>query len=142
MPDDILESLMNKPEKKPKAGKERLDILLVKKGLVQSRERAKTTIMAGLVLVDGKKIDKAGTVVKETAEIRLLGNNLPYVSRGGLKLEKAIKEFGVSLQGKTAADIGASTGGFTDCMLQNGAVKVFAIDVGYGQLPLVLMMMV
>lgn len=134
MPDDILESLMNKPEKKPKAGKERLDILLAKKGLVQSRERAKTTIMAGLVLVDGKKIDKAGTVVKETAEIRLLGNNLPYVSRGGLKLEKAIKEFGVSLQGKTAADIGASTGGFTDCMLQNGAVKVFAIDVGYGQL--------
>ena len=114
--------------------KERLDVLLVKKNLVQSRERAKTTIMAGLVLVDGQKIDKAGTMVKPEAEIRLLGNDLPYVSRGGLKLEKAIHEFGVSLQGKTAADIGASTGGFTDCMLQNGAVKVFAIDVGYGQL--------
>ena len=110
--------------------KERLDVLLVKRNLVQSRERAKTTIMAGLVLVDGQKIDKAGTMVKPEAEIRLLGNDLPYVSRGGLKLEKAIKEFGVSLQGKVAADIGASTGGFTDCMLQNGAIKVFAIDVG------------
>ena len=114
--------------------KERLDALLVKRNLVQSRERAKTTIMAGLVLVDGQKVDKAGTLVKPEAEIRVLGNTLPYVSRGGLKLEKAIKEFGVSLQGKVAADIGASTGGFTDCMLQNGAVKVFAIDVGYGQL--------
>ena len=114
--------------------KERLDALLVKRNLVQSRERAKTTIMAGLVLVDGQKVDKAGTMVKPEAEIRVLGNNLPYVSRGGLKLEKAIREFGVSLRGKVAADIGASTGGFTDCMLQNGAVKVFAIDVGYGQL--------
>lgn len=114
--------------------KERLDALLVRRNLVQSRERAKTTIMAGLVLVDGQKIDKAGTMVKPEAEIRVLGDTLPYVSRGGLKLEKAIKEFGVSLQGKVAADIGASTGGFTDCMLQNGAVKVFAIDVGYGQL--------
>ena len=114
--------------------KERLDALLVKRNLVQSRERAKTTIMAGLVLVDGQKGDKAGTMVKPEAEIRVLGNTLPYVSRGGLKLEKAIREFGVSLQGKVTADIGASTGGFTDCMLQNGAVKVFAIDVGYGQL--------
>ena len=114
--------------------KERLDALLVKRNLVQSRERAKTTIMAGLVLVDGQKVDKAGTMVKPEAEIRVLGNTLPYVSRGGLKLEKAIREFGVSLQGKVAADIGASTGGFTACMLQNGAVKVFAIDVGYGQL--------
>ena len=114
--------------------KERLDALLVKRNLVQSRERAKTTIMAGLVLVDGQKVDKAGTMVKPEAEIRVRGNNLPYVSRGGLKLEKAIREFGVSLRGKVAADIGASTGGFTDCMLQNGAVKVFAIDVGYGQL--------
>ncbi len=114
--------------------KERLDALLVRRNFVQSRERAKTTIMAGLVLVDGQKIDKAGTMVKPEAEIRVLGDTLPYVSRGGLKLEKAIKEFGVSLQGKVAADIGASTGGFTDCMLQNGAVKVFAIDVGYGQL--------
>ena len=114
--------------------KERLDALLVKRNLVQSRERAKTTIMAGLVLGDGQKVDKAGTMVKPEAEIRVLGNTLPYVSRGGLKLEKAIREFGVSLRGKVAADIGASTGGFTDCMLQNGAVKVFAIDVGYGQL--------
>ena len=114
--------------------KERLDALLVKRNLVQSRERAKTTIMAGLVLADGQKVDKAGTMVKPEAEIRVLGNTLPYVSRGGLKLEKAIREFGVSLRGKVAADIGASTGGFTDCMLQNGAVKVFAIDVGYGQL--------
>jgi 23S rRNA (cytidine1920-2'-O)/16S rRNA (cytidine1409-2'-O)-methyltransferase len=117
-----------------KVKKERLDVLLVKKNLVQSRERAKTTIMAGMVIVDGNKIDKAGTMVKENADIRVLGNQIPYVRRGGLKLEKAIKEFGVELKGKVTADIGASTGGFTDCMLQNGAVKVFAIDVGYGQL--------
>ena len=117
-----------------KVKKERIDVLLVKKNLVQSRERAKTTIMAGMVIVDGNKIDKAGTMVKENADIRVLGNQIPYVSRGGLKLEKAIKEFGVELKGKVTADIGASTGGFTDCMLQNGAVKVFAIDVGYGQL--------
>ena len=90
--------------------------------------------MAGEVLVDGQKIEKAGTMVKPDAALRLLGNELPYVSRGGLKLEKAMKTFGVALTGKTAADIGASTGGFTDCMLQNGARKVFAIDVGYGQL--------
>lgn len=114
--------------------KERLDILLVERGLAGSRERAKRMIMAGEVLVDGQKIDKAGTTVKEEAEIRLLGHDIPYVSRGGLKLEKAMKEFGVRLQDKVAADIGASTGGFTDCMLQNGAKKVFAIDVGYGQL--------
>ena len=112
----------------------RLDQLLVERGLEQSRERAKRRIMAGEVLVDGQKIDKAGTMVKAEAEIRLLGNDLPYVSRGGLKLAKAIEEFGVTLDGKTAADIGASTGGFTDCMLQNGAKKVYAIDVGYGQL--------
>jgi len=117
-----------------KVKKERLDVLLVKKNLIQSRERAKTTIMAGMVIVDGNKIDKAGTMVKENADIRVLGNQIPYVSRGGLKLEKAIKDFGVELKGKVTADIGASTGGFTDCMLQNGAVKVFAIDVGYGQL--------
>lgn len=112
----------------------RLDQLLVERGLEQSRERAKRRIMAGEVLVDGQKIDKAGTMVKAEAEIRLLGNELPYVSRGGLKLAKAIEAFGVTLQDKTAADIGASTGGFTDCMLQNGAKKVYAIDVGYGQL--------
>lgn len=114
--------------------KERLDVLLVRRNLVQSRERAKTTIMAGQVLVDGQKADKPGTMVKEEAEIRLLGSDLPYVSRGGLKLAKAMEVFGLSLEGLVTADIGASTGGFTDCMLQNGAVKVFAIDVGYGQL--------
>ena len=117
-----------------KVKKERLDVLLVERNLVQSRARAKTTIMAGLVLVDGNKIDKACTMVKANADIRVLGNKIPYVSRGGLKLEKAINEFMVELDGKVTADIGASTGGFTDCMLQNGAVKVFAIDVGYGQL--------
>ena len=114
--------------------KERLDVLLVKRGLVESREKAKTTLMAGLVLVDGQKIDKAGTMVKEDAELRILGNALPYVSRGGLKLEKALAVFGISLAGRVMADIGASTGGFTDCALQNGASKVYAIDVGYGQL--------
>lgn len=114
--------------------KERLDILLVERGLAGSRERAKRMIMAGEVLVDGQKVDKAGTTVKPEAEIRLLGHDIPYVSRGGLKLEKAMQEFDVTLDGKVAADIGASTGGFTDCMLQNGVRKVFAIDVGYGQL--------
>lgn len=114
--------------------KQRLDILLVERGLAGSRERAKRMIMAGEVLVDNQKIDKAGATVKPEAEIRLLGNDIPYVSRGGLKLEKAMKEFGVKIAGCRCADIGASTGGFTDCMLQNGAVQVFAIDVGYGQL--------
>lgn len=114
--------------------KERLDVLLVERKLVTSRERAKTTIMAGLVLVDGQKIDKVGTLVKPEAAIRILGDSIPYVSRGGLKLEKAIREFGLELRDKVVADIGASTGGFTDCSLQNGARKVFAIDVGYGQL--------
>ena len=114
--------------------KVRLDALLVERGLAGSRERAKRMIMAGEGLVDEQKIEKAGTMVKAEAKIRLLGQDLPYVSRGGLKLEKAIQVFGVQLQGKTAADIGASTGGFTDCMLQNGAAKVYAIDVGYGQL--------
>ena len=114
--------------------KERLDVLLVERGLAGSRERAKRIIMAGEVLVDNQKIDKAGATVKAEAEIRLLGHDIPYVSRGGLKLEKAMKEFGVQIEGRRCADIGASTGGFTDCMLQNGAVQVFAIDVGYGQL--------
>lgn len=122
---------MSKEKEMPK---ERLDILLVEKGLAGSRERAKRMIMAGEVLVDGQKVDKAGTTVKREAEIRLLGNDIPYVSRGGLKLAKAMETFGISMSGKVAADIGASTGGFTDCMLQNGAVKVYAIDVGYGQL--------
>ena len=114
--------------------KERLDVLLVERNLAESRERAKITIMEGLVLVNGQKVDKAGTLVKTDSEIHLLGNTLPYVSRGGLKLEKALKTFPITLTGKVMADIGASTGGFTDCSLQNGAVKVYAVDVGYGQL--------
>lgn len=117
-----------------KIHKERLDVLLVKRGLAETREKAKTTLMAGLVLVNGQKIDKAGTMVKEDAELRVLGDALPYVSRGGLKLEKAMETFNIRMEGKVAADIGASTGGFTDCALQRGAAKVYAIDVGYGQL--------
>ena len=114
--------------------KERLDLLLVERGLAASRERARTMIMEGKILVNGMKVEKAGTGVKPDAEIRLLGEELPYVSRGGLKLEKALQIFSISLVGKTMADVGASTGGFTDCALQNGAAKVYAIDVGYGQL--------
>ena len=104
------------------------------KGLAASREKAKAYIMSGDVYVDGQKEDKAGTMFKETVKIEVRGNTLPYVSRGGLKLEKAMNNFGVSLDGKVCMDVGASTGGFTDCMLQNGAVKVYSIDVGYGQL--------
>lgn len=114
--------------------KERLDVLLVERNLVASRERAKTSIMAGLVYVDGQKVDKAGTMVKDTADIKVTGDSIGFVSRGGLKLAKAIKTFDIDLTDKIVADIGASTGGFTDCSLQNGAKKVFAIDVGYGQL--------
>ena len=114
--------------------KKRIDILLVDKGHFESRERAKKAIMAGLVFVDNQRCDKPGTEVKEDANILVKGNPIPYVSRGGLKLEKAMKYFGVTLKDKVCMDIGASTGGFTDCMLQNGAIKVFSIDVGYGQL--------
>lgn len=114
--------------------KERLDILLVERGLASSRERAKRIVMAGQVLVDERRVDKAGAAVDPVAQLRIIGEDLPYVSRGGLKLEKGMTSFGVVLTGKTAADIGASTGGFTDCMLQNGAAKVYAVDVGYGQL--------
>lgn len=116
------------------SSKERLDVLLVNKGLAVSRERAKTTIMAGLVLVDGQKVDKAGTLVPETAELQILGDSIGFVSRGGLKLARALEYFNINLADKVMADIGASTGGFTDCALQHGARKVFAIDVGYGQL--------
>ena len=110
--------------------KERLDVLLVKRNLAASREKAKAIIMSGIVYVDGQKEDKAGTTFPEEATIEVRGHTLPYVSRGGLKLEKAIKNFDVSVEGKVCTDVGSSTGGFTDCMLQNGAVKVFAIDVG------------
>lgn len=114
--------------------KERLDVLLVNRNLAPSREKAKAVIMAGIVYVDGQKEDKAGTTFEDTVSIEVRGSALPYVSRGGLKLEKAMTHFGVALQGKICMDVGASTGGFTDCMLQNGAKKVFAIDVGRGQL--------
>ncbi|MDP4182084.1 MAG: TlyA family RNA methyltransferase [Bacillota bacterium] len=114
--------------------KERLDILLVKKGLFESREKARSTIMAGLVSVNKIKEDKPGTKFDINSEIDIKENAIPFVSRGGLKLDKALKAFDIDLAGTKALDIGASTGGFTDCMLKNGAVEVTAIDVGYGQL--------
>ena len=114
--------------------KKRLDILLVEKGLAESREKAKTIIMSGIVYVDGEKEDKAGSTFPEEAEIEVRGKTLRYVSRGGLKLEKAMTSFPIELEGKVCMDVGASTGGFTDCMLQNGAVKVYSVDVGHGQL--------
>lgn len=112
----------------------RLDNYLTDNGLAPSREKAKALIMAGVVYVDNQKEDKAGTFITETQKVEVRGGELKYVSRGGLKLEKAMKSFDVTLSNKVCMDIGASTGGFTDCMLQNGAVKVFAVDVGYGQL--------
>ncbi|MCI8652575.1 MAG: TlyA family RNA methyltransferase [Angelakisella sp.] len=114
--------------------KERLDAAVVARGLVSGRDRAKGIIMAGQVYVDGQKADKPGQQVDEHSRIEIRGEQLPFVSRGGLKLEKAMETFGLSLAGMICADIGASTGGFTDCMLQKGAEKVYAIDVGYGQL--------
>ena len=114
--------------------KERLDVLLVNRGLAASRAKAKAVIMAGIVYVDGQKEDKAGATFSDAVNIEVRGNTLKYVSRGGLKLEKAMSHFGLSLEGKVCMDVGASTGGFTDCMLQNGAVKVYSIDVGHGQL--------
>ena len=114
--------------------KQRLDIYLVENGLVSGRDLAKSLIMEGKVYVNNQKADKAGEQVSEKDKVEVRGETLRYVSRGGLKLEKAMKSFPVTLTGKIAMDIGASTGGFTDCMLQNGAEKVFAVDVGYGQL--------
>ncbi len=116
--------------------KERLDVLLVNRGLAPSREKAKTLIMAGDVFVNGQREDKPGTTFEEAkiTSLEVRGDTLPYVSRGGLKLEKAVNNFGFSLEGKVCMDIGASTGGFTDCMLQNGAAKVYSVDVGHGQL--------
>ena len=113
---------------------ERLDVELVNRGLVESREKGRALIMAGSVYVDGQKAFKAGDRIKDGMNIEIRGAKLKYVSRGGLKLEKSVEVFPISLEGKVCADIGASTGGFTDCMLQNGASKVYAIDVGYGQL--------
>ena len=114
--------------------KERLDVLLVQRGLIESREKAKAVIMSGDVFVAGQRVDKPGTTVDPEAEIDVRGNVCPYVSRGGLKIEKALRDFGVDPAGYVCSDSGASTGGFTDCLLQKGAKKVFAIDVGYGQL--------
>ena len=114
--------------------KERLDVLLVEKGFFENRSRAKAAIMAGDVYIGGRMYDKAGTMIDTEEEIELRGDTCPYVSRGGLKLEKALNTFVIDLRGAAAMDIGASTGGFTDCMLQRGAKKVYAVDVGYGQL--------
>ena len=116
------------------ANKTRLDVLLVARGLQEARQKAQATIMSGLVFVKGQRVDKPGTAVPNDAEIEVRGNALKYVSRGGLKLEKAMATFPIDLHGTVCGDIGASTGGFTDCMLQNGARKVYAVDVGYGQL--------
>lgn len=114
--------------------KVRLDVLLTEKGLQESRQKAQAAIMSGQVYVNGRRVDKPGTAVDPEAEIEVRGNTLRYVSRGGLKLEKAMAVWPIALAGKTCMDVGASTGGFTDCMLQNGASKVYAVDVGYGQL--------
>lgn len=114
--------------------KQRIDLALVEKGLVRSRQRAKTLIMAGKVLVDAKRIDKPGTIIPLDGEIIVKQDDNPYVSRGGLKLEKAVLTIPVDVNGLTCLDIGASTGGFTDCLLKHGAKKVFSVDVGYGQL--------
>ncbi|HLE24883.1 MAG TPA: TlyA family RNA methyltransferase [Thermodesulfobacteriota bacterium] len=114
--------------------KERIDLLLVKKGLAPTRTRARALIMAGVVFVNGARVDKAGTLVEEDAEIVLKDFALGYVSRGGIKLEAALKKFKIDVSDKVVLDIGASTGGFTDCLLKHGAKKVYAVDVGYGQL--------
>ena len=114
--------------------KTRLDVLLVEQGYFPSREKAKASIMAGLVFVDGLVSDKAGNMIAEDSVIEVKGNDCPYVSRGGFKLEKALKVFDIAVNGFHCVDIGASTGGFTDCLLQNGAEKVYSVDVGYGQL--------
>ena len=116
------------------SNKTRLDVLLTERGLLDSRQKAQATIMSGIVFVNGQRVDKVGTAVSNDALIEIRGTTLPYVSRGGLKLEKAMATFPITLEGKVCADIGASTGGFTDCMLQNGAARVYAVDVGYGQL--------
>lgn len=116
------------------SNKTRLDVLLVERGFMETRQKAQAVIMSGNVFIKGQRVDKPGTAVANDAEIEVRGHVLRYVSRGGLKLEKAMQTWPISLEGKICADIGASTGGFTDCMLQNGAKKVYAVDVGYGQL--------
>ncbi len=116
------------------SNKTRLDVLLTQQGLAESRQKAQAIIMSGVVFVNGQRADKPGMAIANDAAIEVRGHVMPYVSRGGWKLEKAMKTFPITLDGKICADIGASTGGFTDCMLQNGAKKVYAVDVGYGQL--------
>ena len=118
--------------------KKRLDLILFEKGLFQSREKAKAVIMAGCIYVENQKSDKPGILYEENCNVEVRDNSIPYVSRGGLKFKKAIEVFGIDLKDKVAMDIGASTGGFTDCMLQNGVKKVYAVDVGYGQLAWIL----
>ena len=120
----------------PLKKKERIDKLLLERGLVTSREKAKALIMAGQVIVNDKRVDKAGEMVPGEADIRIKGDQLPFVNRGGLKLEHAINHFNIDVNGKIAVDVGASTGGFTDCLLQRGISKVYAVDVGYGQMDL------
>ncbi len=127
-------SAIRNPQSEIKRRKLRLDRLLVERGLAESRERGQATIFAGQVLVSGQKVEKAGALVLEDADIRILGEQMPYVGRGGLKLEAALREFKINVSGKTALDVGASTGGFTDCLLQRGCKKVYAVDVGYGQM--------
>lgn len=117
-----------------KPRKERVDVLVVERGLAESRTKAQALILAGQVVVDDQRVDKPGSLVPVEAELRLKGEVLPYVSRGGLKLKAAMDRFGLDVRGRVCADIGASTGGFTDCLLQHGATRVHAIDVGYGQL--------
>jgi len=117
-----------------KTTKLRIDLALVRRGLAESRERAQAMIVAGQVMVNNQKVEKAGALVPGDGDIRILGTPMPYVSRGGLKLEAALREFKVDVSGKTAMDVGASTGGFTDCLLQHGCRKVYAVDVGYGQM--------
>ena len=116
------------------SNKTRVDVLLVERGLEESRQRAQAVIMSGAVFVEDRRVDKPGTAVAGDARIEIRGEKLPYVSRGGLKLEKAMQCFPIRLEGAVCGDVGASTGGFTDCMLQNGAAKVYAVDVGRGQL--------
>lgn len=123
--------MQGKPKQPTKV---RLDRLLVDREMAESRERAQAVILAGQALVNGRKVEKAGALVEPNAEIRIIGEQPPYVGRGGLKLEAALREFRVDVSGRTAMDVGASTGGFTDCLLQHGCTKVYAIDVGYGQL--------
>ena len=116
------------------AKKERLDVLVVARGLCETREKAQKYIMAGMVLVNDQKVDKAGTKVAADSQLRLVGEPLPYASRGGFKLAEAFKRFPISMEGAVVVDLGASTGGFVDCALQHGAKRVYAVDVGYGQL--------